>query len=215
MGGYQTKDRTMPSRKAVEGLQYRVKLLQGEVSEIICLRDAEIEAYDREMMVFAFKEAEWKKERKKLREEVKKLRKQLECREERFKGMENEFVVDKSGNKWHFLGPSFLFEEIREEQARRDDAVEKWKQLYFAIKVELDDLIQRTNQGEGLFWRAEAEDMLEEQQRELMAKEKAIELLQAQLATMKQEESKWEREVDILRQSLRIVCHNKKGKKDR
>ena len=147
MGGYQTKDRTMPSRKAVEGLQYKVKLLQGEVSEIICLRDAEIEAYDREMMVFAFKEAEWKKERKKLREEVKKLRKQLECREERFKGMENEFVVDKSGNKWHFLGPSFLFEEIREEQARRDDAVEKWKHLYFAIKVELDDLIQRTNQG--------------------------------------------------------------------
>ncbi|KAL3507442.1 hypothetical protein ACH5RR_032824 [Cinchona calisaya] len=213
MGGYQAKYKTIPSHKVVEGLKYKVKLLQGEVNEIICMRDAEIRAYEREMMVFAIKEAEWKKEKKKLREEVKKLRKRLEHGEERFKGMENELIVDKSGKELQFLGPNFLFEQIREEQAMRDDAIEKWKLLYFAIKIELDDLIQRTNQGEGLCWRAEAEAMLEELQRELMAKEKTTELLQAQIASMKQEESKWKREVDTLRQCLRIACHNKKGKK--
>lgn len=150
MGGYQTKDRNIPSSKVVEGLKHKVKLLQGEVSEIICLRDAEILAYERKMMDFAFKEAEWKKERNNLKEEVKKLRKRLDEREERFKGMGNELIVDKNGKEWQFLGPGFLFEQIREEQARRDDAVEKWKQLYFAIKIELDDLIQRTIQGTAL-----------------------------------------------------------------
>ncbi|KAL3506295.1 hypothetical protein ACH5RR_031677 [Cinchona calisaya] len=214
MGGYQTKERTTPSSKVVEGLKHKVKLLQGDVSEIICLRDAEIQAYEREMMVFAFKEAEWKKERKMLRQEVKKLRKRLEHREERIKGMEYELIVDKYGKEWQFLGPSFLFEQVREEQATRDDAVEKWKQLYFAIKTELDDLIQRTNQGEGLCWKAEAEDMLEELQKELINKGKTIELLEALIASMKQEESKRESEVDILRQSLRIMCYNNKGKKE-
>lgn len=56
--------------------------------------------------------------------------------------------------------------------------------------------------------------MLEELQKELMAKEKAIELQQTQIASMKQEESKREREIDILRQSLKIMCHNKKGNKN-
>lgn len=35
------------------------------------------------------------------------------------------------------------------EEARRDDAVEKWKQLYLTIKTELDDLIHRTDIGQG------------------------------------------------------------------
>lgn len=177
MGGYQTKDRNVARSEVVEGLKHKVKLLQEEVNEIICLRDAEIQAYEREMMVFAFKEAEWKKEKKKLRKEMKQLKKRLEHGEERFKGTENELIGDKSGKEWQFMGPSFLFEQIRVEQARRDDAIEKWKQLYFAIKIELDDLIQRTIQGEGLCWKAEAENMLKELHKELMAKGESIEQL--------------------------------------
>ena len=40
-----------------------------------------------------------------------------------------------------------LVEQMKEERARRDEAVEKWKQLYLAIKIELDELIQRTYDG--------------------------------------------------------------------
>lgn len=56
--------------------------------------------------------------------------------------------------------------------------------------------------------------MLKELQKELVAKEKTIELQQTQIASIKQEESKREREIDILRQSLKIMCHNKKGNKN-
>lgn len=149
MGAYCAKSmKSIPVDEATEGLKHKVMLLQEEVHEIMRIRDAEIQAYEREMMVFAIKEAEWKKERRKLREEVKKLRKKLEDGEDRSKRKENELMGDKStGKEWQSLGTRFLLEHIREEQARRDDAVEKWKQLYFAIKIELDDLIQKTNQG--------------------------------------------------------------------
>lgn len=150
MGAYCAKAmKSIPIDEATEGLKRKVMLLQEEVHEIMRIRDAEIQAYEREMMVFAIKEAEWKKERRKLREEVKKFRKKLEDGEDRSKGKENELIMgDKStGKEWQSLGPRFLLEHIRGEQARRDDAVEKWKQLYFAIKIALDDLIQKTNQG--------------------------------------------------------------------
>lgn len=102
------------------------------------MRENESQLYEQEMMVFAFKEAEWKKERKKLREEVKRLRKKLDEREDQ-KGQNH--VEDDNGET---VGDSYLMQQIREEQARRDEAIEKWKQLYFAIKVELDHLILRT-----------------------------------------------------------------------
>ncbi|CAI9117968.1 OLC1v1019462C1 [Oldenlandia corymbosa var. corymbosa] len=214
MGAHHTKDQRVLRNDAVEGLKQKVMLLQEEVNEIMCMRDVEIQAYEREMMVFAFKEAEWKKENRKLKEEVKKLRKRLEdYREEGLKGMELHELLKggklSNGKDWVFLGPDFLLDQVR-----RDDAVEKWKQLYFAIKVELDDLIQRTNKGEGLCWKAETEEMLEELRKELMNKEKTISFQQCEIATMKQEENKREREIDILRQSLKIMCHNKKGKKN-
>lgn len=34
-----------------------------------------------------------------------------------------------------------------EEEARREEVIGKWKQLYLAIKTELDELIQRTRRG--------------------------------------------------------------------
>lgn len=55
--------------------------------------------------------------------------------------------------------------------------------------------------------------MLLELKKELTAKEERIELLQAKLASMEHQESKREREMDILRQSLRIMSHKKRAAK--
>ncbi|KAG8372795.1 hypothetical protein BUALT_Bualt12G0104100 [Buddleja alternifolia] len=207
MGSSQTKHKiNSPSEKVVEGLKNKVRVLQGEINEIMCIRESENQVYERELMVFAFKQAEWKTERKRLKDELKKMSKILEEKEEgklRL-GMESRDHFEK--NEWEFVS---ILEHIKEEQARRDETVEKWKQLYFAIKVELDHLIQRTHhQEERVCWETEEEDLL----MQLKAKEERIEALEAKLGLMEQQEHKREREMDILRQSLRIMCHNKEGK---
>lgn len=51
--------------------------------------------------------------------------------------------------------------------------------------------------------------MIEELQRELNAKEETIKELKAKVASMEHEEYKKEREIDILRQSLRIMSSKK------
>ncbi|KAJ7979749.1 golgin subfamily A member 6-like protein 6 [Quillaja saponaria] len=99
---------------------------------------------------------------------------------------------------------------MKEERAQREEAVEKWKHLYLAIKTELDELIQRTYHGEGLYWRAEEADTdMEKLKKELQEKEEIVKALQNQLASMEQEKNKKEREFDILRQSLRIMSNKK------
>ncbi|KAA8527841.1 hypothetical protein F0562_035290 [Nyssa sinensis] len=208
MGSSHSKKKKNACEREVKGLTKKIRLLQEEINEMMCIRESESQAYERVMMTCAFKEHEWKRERKKLREEVKRLRKKLEEREERIRGMEDEMVGENSEKQWQLLGTSYL-EHTREDRAQRDEAVEKWKRLYLAIKIELDDLIERTHQGERLYWRAEEEDLIDELHRELKAKEETIELLEARLASMEQEGSKRETEVDILRQSLRIMGHNK------
>ncbi|KAI3459592.1 hypothetical protein Pfo_016255 [Paulownia fortunei] len=213
MGSSHTKEKSSsPSERVVEGLKNKVRLLQGEINEIMCIRETESQVYERELMVFAFKQAEWKKERKRLKEEVKKLRKVLDEKEERVREFE------KCGNEWELMGTTTsstccFLEHIKEEQARRDETVEKWKQLYFAIKVELDHLIQRTHQEERLCWKTEEEEVVVELKKEVKAKEERIELLQSKLASMENQESKREREMDILRQSLRIMSHRKRAPK--
>ncbi|GMP55807.1 hypothetical protein CsSME_00020517 [Camellia sinensis var. sinensis] len=251
MGGIQSKEdknkNNNPCEKhIVKGLREKVRLLEKEVNEVKSMRENESQAYEKEMVVHAFKEAEWKRERKRLREEVKKLRKKLEEREEEEEEEEEEEIRVRLGGgmgddggrvvvlggeraeKDHYyldwLPPppppplvaagtaaSYFVEKMREERASRDEAVEKWKKLYLAIKIELDDLIQRTHQGERLYWREEEEDLMEKLQRELKIKEETIELLKARLALMEQEESNREREVDILRQSLKIMSYKKKS----
>ncbi|KAL0433106.1 UNVERIFIED_CONTAM: hypothetical protein Slati_2644900, partial [Sesamum latifolium] len=62
-------------------------------------------------------------------------------------------------------------------------------------------------------WKTDEEEMLMELNKELQAKEERIELLQAKLASMEDQEFKREREVDILRQSLRIMSHKKRATK--
>ncbi|PIM98987.1 hypothetical protein CDL12_28519 [Handroanthus impetiginosus] len=197
MGSSQTKaHHNSLNERAVEVLKNKVRLLQGEVNEIMSIREAESQLYERELMIFAFKEAEWKRERKRLKEEAKKMKKFLE---------ENE--VEMMGKSCSLL------EQLKEEKARRDETVEKWKQLYFAVKVELDELIQRTHQEKRLCWRIEEKDILLQLKKELKAKEERIELLEAKLASMEHQESKREREMDILRQSLRIMSHRRRATK--
>lgn len=199
MGILQSKKRRNACEEDLRTLRERTSLLRGQMNEIICTREKERRAYEREVMVFSLKEAEWKRERKKLKEEVKRLRKRVEEREDMEDGA-------KVGIDW-----GFLVEHIMEERERRDEAVEKWKKLYLAIKTELDDLIQRTHSGERLNGSQEEEDLIEELREELKVKEETIEVLKAGLAEAKQEETKKEREVDILRQSLRIMSNKKKA----
>ncbi|CAA2973237.1 Hypothetical predicted protein [Olea europaea subsp. europaea] len=211
MGCSQTKEKSSPGKKAVEGLKNKVRLLQGEINEIMSIRESENQAYQCELMVFAFKQAEWRRERRRLKDEVKKLRKRLEGKKERLRCTEESVMVnEKYNNEWLIFDKSSILAHIKEKQARREETVEKWKQLYFAIKVELDDLIQRTHQ-ERLCWKGKEEEILLEMEEELRAKEEKIEFLQAKLDSLKQQECKREREIDILRQSLRIMSHRKKA----
>ncbi|KAH0708281.1 hypothetical protein KY284_009708 [Solanum tuberosum] len=164
------------------------------------------------MVVFALKEEEWKQEKKKLNEELNDLKKKLEDYKEDEEKVENqEMASEKCDNKeFHMLVRNSLLDKIREEEVRRDEAIEKWKNLYFVIKNELDELIQRTNQGERLCCRTEEVELLEELHMELKAKEEVIAHLKEKIASMEKQEVKREREIDILRQSLKIMSYNKK-----
>ncbi|MCD9639195.1 hypothetical protein HAX54_023573 [Datura stramonium] len=216
MGSLQTKDhKSNPNAKIIEGLKYKVRLLQEEVSEIMCIRENESQVYNQEMIIFALKEEEWNQEKKKLKEEVNDLKKKLEDHNE-FRGIvENQEMAsdEKCGDdkEFHMLVRNSLLEQIREEEIRRDEAIEKWKNLYFVIKNELDELIQSTNQGGRLCWRTEEVELLEDLHMELKAKEEVIAHLKEKIASMEKQEVKREREIDILRQSLKIMSYNKKS----
>lgn len=182
-------------------LVHKMRLLQQEIALVMSLREEENKAYERGVLAFTFKEAEWRKERKTLREEIKRLQRKEDC----CKVVDKEIENEKDG----YIGDCCV-EKMRQERARRDEAVEKWKMLYLAIKAELDDLIQRTAFQGGLYWREEEEEFMEEIQKEINAKDETIVELQAQVVSMEEEEYKRKREVDILRQSLRILCSKKK-----
>ncbi|KAG6517738.1 hypothetical protein ZIOFF_021136 [Zingiber officinale] len=160
-------------------------------------------AREHDARAFAAKEAEWEAERREQAEEAGRLRRRLEAAEEA------AAAAASGGADDHY----FVVEQMREEQARREEAVEKWKQLYLAIKTELDDLIRRTRPVRSLnttlsvvYWgrlykqAEEEEGMIEHLQKELKAKEVAIETLTSRAKVMEQEVSKRDREIDILRQ---------------
>lgn len=63
--------------------------------------------------------------------------------------------------------------------------------------------------GDGLYWRAEEEEMIEELKMEVKAKEGCIEELKARIVFVENEEYNRAREIDILRQSLRIMSSRK------
>ncbi|KAF8088484.1 hypothetical protein N665_0540s0006 [Sinapis alba] len=156
-------------------------------------------------------EREWAKERKKLREQVKRLRKKVEEREV----AKTTTTEEREYWKW-------VVEEMCVERAVRDEAVEKWKQLYLAIKNELDHLIIHTtssSSGEAIMQRQlegkgeEAVKTVEELRNEVRVKEDTIETLKDKIALMDREKYEKEREIDLLRQSLRILGSKKNKKK--
>ena len=145
------KKKSKKCEKGLSGLTEKVWLFQEEIQAIMYEREKEARAYERDMIVFAFKRAEWKQERKKLKEEVKRLRKVVEEKDDRIRVLEERSIGRESEKREEFLGTtSFLVEQMREERVWRDEAVDKWKKLYLAIKAELDDLIQKTHHGASL-----------------------------------------------------------------
>lgn len=145
MGVCSSKDGSEICEDDVRGLKEKIRLLREEVRGVMSEMDKETKAHEKDMVVFAFKEAGWKTEKKKLKEEVKMLRKKVK---ERMTEMEEGNFGEKAATDWEMEGtPNTIFEQIQQETARRDEAIEKWKQLYHAIKIELDDLIQRTHNG--------------------------------------------------------------------
>ncbi|CAA0818667.1 Unknown protein [Striga hermonthica] len=184
MGSSQAKEkkgRISPSERVVEVLKNKVRALQGQVDEILRIREAESEAYERELMVFALKQAEWKREKQRL----------------------YHTLVSKHNQQQQHSEPGTTNEANHVEN--------KWKQLYFAIKDELDHLIHRTHQEEKLWWKTEKEELLVELKNEVQARGQVIQNLQAKVVKMELQESKREREIDILKQSLRILSHAKRA----
>ncbi|MED6136739.1 hypothetical protein PIB30_058582 [Stylosanthes scabra] len=197
-----------PAEKYVKNLKEKVMDLQEEIKEMMYEREKESRSYERDIMLFTFKEADWKQQGKRMSEEVKMLRKMLQDKEERIRDLEEIKKKSNGGDEkeWELMGTKLLIEQMKEERARRDEAVEKWKQLYLAIKTELDDLIQRTYDGDGLYWKAEEKEIqMETMKKELQDKEGTIKDLRSQLDLLEQEKYKKEREFDLLRQSLRIM----------
>lgn len=120
MGGSTSKQERNSSRR-------RIKVKSNEQRRRPTRR--ELDEKERVILALRMAETEWRKERKRLREEVKRLRQKMEEKEEaKAKQHEWEWVV----------------EQMCLERAMREEAVERWKQLYFAIKNELDDLIHTT-----------------------------------------------------------------------
>lgn len=154
MGSFQAKEKSTKNYKytkdrEVEALRTKVKLQKEEIKEIMKMREIESQTYEQEKMVFVLKEAEWKMERKRLRDQVQEFSRQLEEKEQKIKGfmMDEELEGDKFENDREILGNCYLMECMREERSRRDEAVDKWKRLYLAIKTELDHVIKMTHQG--------------------------------------------------------------------
>lgn len=63
--------------------------------------------------------------------------------------------------------------------------------------------------GEELCWKEEEEE--EGVEEKLRAKEESIKVLEAKIALLEHQELRREREIDILKQSLKIMFHNKKA----
>ncbi|KAG6478764.1 hypothetical protein ZIOFF_062208 [Zingiber officinale] len=142
----------------------------------------------------AAREEAWEAERRERDDEAARLRRRLQEAEEK--------KATESGGEEG--------EKEKAAAARPEEVAGKWKQLYVAIKTELDELIQRTPQGERFYFGSE-QGMIGRLRKELKTKEDTMETLKSHVKTMEQEASKRDREIDILKQSLRILSNNKKS----
>lgn len=149
MGCVLGKFETDPCESCID-LKEKIQLLENEIVESRCKREQERRWQEQMFQGFMAKELEWKRERKRWEEEMEEVSMRSEEKEARIRWLEKEAAVlaEKGGKElWQGLRASFLVQHMREYHARREEAVEKWKRLYQAIKTELDDLILRTSQG--------------------------------------------------------------------
>ncbi|CAN8232291.1 unnamed protein product [Cochlearia groenlandica] len=185
MGGYTSKHETSSTRRRSN----KAKPTEQRKRPTTTRR----EFGEKESVVLALKmaETEWRKERKRLREELKRLRMKMEERDE----------AKSRQHEWEWV-----VEQMCLERAVREEAAERWKQLYFAIKNELDDLIH-TTYGETLRHKPQEEgaEKVQELKKEIKAKEETIETLKGRIDSMEKQRNGKEREIDLLRQSLRIL----------
>lgn len=183
MGGSTSKQKRNTTRRSIKGRSNEERRRRTR---------RELDEKERVISALKMAETEWRTERKNLREEVKKLRQKMQEKEEaKAKQREWEWVV----------------EQMRLERAVREEAVERWKQLYFAIKTELDDLIH-TTYGETLRQKpheGEVKNTVQELKKEVKVREETIETLKGRIALMEKQRHGKEREIDLLRQSLRIL----------
>ncbi|KAG0492055.1 hypothetical protein HPP92_005453 [Vanilla planifolia] len=181
-----------------------------ELRTRLCLLEAEIMGIRREK---EFKEEMFALERRKQEDEMGRLRNRVEEEEEKVRRLEAEvaaaaaaFARGGDGFKsWYRRRfDEEYVEHMKQEKARREAVVEKWKQLYLAIKKELDELIRRTAEG-GRCCFGDEGVVVDWLQAELKAKEDALDALEVKLLAVEKEVARREREIDILRQSLRIL----------
>ncbi|XP_031483981.1 uncharacterized protein LOC116253344 [Nymphaea colorata] len=195
MGGALRKQlRSKPCEDPAE-LKQIIVHLEAQIQQLKKEKKREERAHRKELLR---KQAEWNQEKKFLEEEINAL---ASCCEQQSKS-EGLQLLELTECEWSQI----LVEQIK-EQKQREEAVEKWKRLYLAIKNELDHLIQATtilssaHQGEERL-------VLEWMKEEMKAKEDLNEGLKAKVVEMEKASAKREREVDILRQSIRIMNTN-------
>ncbi|XP_031501887.1 uncharacterized protein LOC116265436 [Nymphaea colorata] len=195
MGGAMRKNLKCEQREGAAELKQEIQRLQAEVERLRNEREEDQSARRKEL---AAKQAEWSREKKRLEEEVSAL---ASSRGRRcWGGEEGVQMLEMKESEW-----SHILAEQMKEQKQREEAVEKWKRLYLAIKNELDQLIQATALLSNPYQQGEENFCIEWLRGELKAKEEANAELKAKVAEVEKESARREREMDILRQSLRIM----------
>ncbi|KAJ3693140.1 hypothetical protein LUZ60_012235 [Juncus effusus] len=197
----------------IKQMRAKIQILEEEMRELRQAREKESQSYERHVTAFARKEEEWRYEKKKQKDENSKLTLRLKEEENKVQKLEQAAEAVRGLKEWHEFGTGYVVEQMKQEQMRREEAVEKWKQLYMTIKTELDDLIQRTHQtnGERMCWETER-GTIEGLKKNLNSKEETIESLKERIQTIESDGMRKDREIDILRQSLRILSGSKRNR---
>ncbi|ERM98006.1 hypothetical protein AMTR_s00120p00039070 [Amborella trichopoda] len=124
MGGILGKCHGKEGRAQVQALNRRIDELEAKLRQVTYKRACEKRAQVR-------REAAWSRERAQMQEQLDAL---SECW---------AWCREGEGEGEGVVGVKVMAGMMREEQARHDEAVERWKRLYLAIKSELDHLVQR------------------------------------------------------------------------
>ncbi|CAH8332075.1 unnamed protein product [Eruca vesicaria subsp. sativa] len=181
MGGSTSKQKRNSTMRSIKGRSY-------EGMRRPTRRDLD----EKERVISALKmaETEWRKERKKLREEVTRIRQKMQEKED----------AKAQQQDWEWV-----VEQMCLERAVREEAVERWKQLYFTVKTQLDDLIHTTYEETLQQKQQGGAKTVQELRKKVKVREDTIETLEGRIAFLEKQRNGKEREIELLRQSLRIL----------